>query len=145
MTCASFVESVGFDKLAELPGDPLAVEEEDERSLFNDAARRLMIRYMTDIYSHTTVNLDHVLGVLIREQRSRHATELEYRDRAFLAMERIRDLGHHQLHPDFEDGCHHLVFDEEGPRFKDFLELCIEDGVLLREGEPLHEARIPAA
>ena len=58
--------------------------ETDPGSLFNDAARDLMLRYMASIYQLTTINYDHIFATIIRHQPPQAFSERAYRNRIFL-------------------------------------------------------------
>lgn len=123
--CKLLIESIETD---------LNALEEDPESGFNEAARRLMIRFMSDIYRNTTVNYDHIFGTLIRYQRARRFTERAYRNRIFLAVHQIKQLGQHRLHHFLDKSYRDIIYEDAAPIFTDFLDLCVNDGILLKEG-----------
>ncbi len=123
--------------------DNLAAMEEDPASGFNDAARRLMIRYMADIYRNTTINYDHVFATLIRYQRSRKFTERAYRNRVFLCVHQIKELGFHRLHPALERTYRDILYEEKSPMYDEFLALCVAEGVLRKDGDQYAKASPP--
>ncbi|MFA6244006.1 MAG: alpha/beta fold hydrolase, partial [Candidatus Hydrogenedentales bacterium] len=115
--------------------DNLNAMEEDPESGFNEAARRLMIRYMAEIYRNTTVNYDHIFGTLIRYQRARKFTERAYRNRIFLCVHQIKQLGHHRLHHVLDRSYRDILYEDASPMYGDFLDLCVREGMLRREGD----------
>lgn len=115
--------------------DNLAAMEEDPESGFNEAARRVMVRYMAEIYRNTTVNYDHIFGTLIRHQRARRFTERAYRNRIFLCVHQIKQLGQHRLHHVLDQSYRDILYEDASPMYADFLDLCIREGALRREGE----------
>lgn len=123
--CKLLIESIETD---------LNALEDDPDSGFNEAARRLMIRFMADIYRNTTVNYDHIFGTLIRYQRARRFTERAYRNRIFLAAHQIKQLGQHRLHHFLDTSYRDIIYEDAAPMFTDFLDLCVNDGILIREG-----------
>ncbi|MCC6794470.1 MAG: alpha/beta fold hydrolase [Candidatus Hydrogenedentes bacterium] len=132
--CKLLIESIETD---------LNALEEDPESGFNEAARRLMIRFMADIYRNTTVNYDHIFGTLIRYQRGRRFTERAYRNRIFLAAHQIKHLGQHRLHHFLDKSYRDIIYEDAAPMFTDFLDLCVNDGILIREGnEYVRNSRI---
>ena len=124
--CKLLIESIETD---------LNALEDDPESGFNEAARRLMIRFMADIYRNTTVNYDHIFGTLIRYQRARRFTERAYRNRIFLAVHQIKQLGQHRLHHFLDKAYRDIIYEDAAPMFTEFLDLCVNDGILLREGD----------
>lgn len=119
----------------------LLAMEEDPTSAFADAARRMMFKYMSDIYRLTTVNYDHLTATLLRHQGDRPMTEAEYRTRVFLCAHRTVELGQHQLHGLVERTYRETIYDEPSPKLDDFLALCVEKGLLKRENGAL--VRVP--
>ncbi|GMU92913.1 MAG: hypothetical protein AMXMBFR4_19710 [Candidatus Hydrogenedentota bacterium] len=119
--CALLIESIDAD---------LNALEQDPESGFNEAARRLMVRYMADIYRLTTVNFDHIFGTLIRHQRARKFTERAYRNRIFLSIHQIKRLGQHRLHPLLDRSYRDIIYEDPSPVFTDFLDLCMNDGII---------------
>ncbi|MDZ4860028.1 MAG: alpha/beta fold hydrolase [Candidatus Hydrogenedentes bacterium] len=123
--CKLLVESIETD---------LNTLEEDPESGFNEAARRLMVRFMADIYRNTTVNYDHIFGTLIRNQRARKFTDRAYRNRIFLAVHQIKQLGQHRLHHVLDRSYRDILYEDASPILTDFLDLCLSEGILLKQG-----------
>jgi len=107
--------------------------ENDPASAFTEAARRLMYRYMSDIYRLTTVNYDHLSATIIRHLPEQKFTEENYRSRVFLAAHHMMKLGHHRVHNVLRDTYREVVFDEPSPKLLKFLDLCVQEGVVLKE------------
>lgn len=108
--------------------------ETDQGSLFNDTARKMMLRYMENIYQLTTINYDHILATLIRHQRTTSFTERSYRNRIFLCIHKIKSCEHYHLHNALEKTYRRIVFEEHCPRFNDFMDLCLKEGAIRKEG-----------
>ncbi len=108
--------------------------EMDSGSLFNKAARELMLRYMRDIYRLTTINYDHLFATLIRHQQGVYSTERAYRNRIFLCAYQLRKLGKHRLHGVLESTFRDIVFEDPSEKFHDFATLCLDEGLIIREG-----------
>ncbi len=111
--------------------------EQDPASLFNDAAVRLMRRYMAAIYERTTINHDHLFATLVRHQGRRRWSERQYRNRMYLCARELRQLGRHRMHSLLERHHQDIVSDEPCPRFDDFLGLCLREHLLELEGAGL--------
>lgn len=116
-------------------GDDLSKLEADPRSLFHDAADQLMHRYMHDIYRMTRVNYDHIFATLIRHQGTRPFTERRYRNRIYLCAHEIRKTGRYQMHDLLRNTYRDVVFEDPSPKFHDFLNIAIKEGVLTKDGE----------
>jgi len=116
-------------------GDDLNKLEADPKSLFNEAASKLMPRYMEDIYKRTRINYDHIFSTIVRYQGSRAFTERRYRNRIFLAVHQLLEEDHHDLHGLLKDTYRSIIYEDPSPKFNDFVNLCTEEGVLEREGD----------
>ncbi|HRK34836.1 MAG TPA: 1-acyl-sn-glycerol-3-phosphate acyltransferase, partial [Candidatus Hydrogenedentes bacterium] len=123
--CKLLVESIETD---------LNALEEDPESGFNEAARRLMIRFMADIYRNTTVNYDHIFGTIIRHQRARKFTDRAYRNRIFLSVHQVKQLGQHRLHHVLDRSYRDIIYEDPSPILTDFLDLCVNEGILIKQG-----------
>ncbi|HPO12848.1 MAG TPA: alpha/beta hydrolase [Candidatus Hydrogenedentes bacterium] len=107
--------------------------EMDPASLFNDAARKLMLRYMKDIYQHTTVNYDHLFAGMLRYYPARTFTEHAFRDRVFLCAKELKRL-EYRVHTVLQNTFRDMVYEEDARKLDNFLKLCIQEGVLRRNG-----------
>ncbi|MCP4642572.1 MAG: alpha/beta fold hydrolase [bacterium] len=116
------------------PHDVEALEE-DPRSLFNDAARGLMRRHMDAIYGLTLVNHDHVTAALLRYQRSSQCSGRLYRNRVYLAIDALKRAQCCSMHPSMGEPHDRILFEEDTAHFDDFMDLCVRQGVLRKEGE----------
>jgi len=104
-----------------------------------DLAEEIMQRYMADIYSMTTVNHEHLFASLLRMYPRRRIRDVELRRRVFLAASRISDMEQPEvfLHKSLQEGQSHLLTDDRYRKVENFLELALEKGVLMRQGDAL--------
>jgi len=109
--------------------------EDDPGSLFNDAAHRLMQRYMRDIYDLTTVNYDHLFAAMLRHQPPGPFTERAFRNRVFLCAHELARRGTYRLHSLLERTYRDMVYEEPSEKFNDFMGLSVKEGVLTRDGD----------
>jgi len=129
-----YLERPGFEELMACGEADLERLEENPRSPFNEVARQLMLRYMTEIYRLTTINHDHIFATLIRHQRAEEFTERAYRNRIFLSARRILELGTHPVHDLLRHHYREILYEEPSEKFNDFLDLCLRERILAREG-----------
>jgi esterase/lipase len=113
----------------------LELLEADGKSLFNDAARKLMFRYMRAIYDLTTVNYDHIFAALIRHQESVSFTERAYRNRVFLCAHLLIESGLYQMHSILERKYREIIYEEPSGKFQDFMAQCMLEGLISREND----------
>lgn len=102
-------------------------------------AEEIMQRYMTEIYRMTTINHEHLFASLLRMHPWRRISDRELRRRVFLAASRIADLElpGHFLHQSLSENQAHLLTDDRYQKFDNFLQLALEKGVLMRDGQNL--------
>lgn len=96
-------------------------------------AYRLMQRYMTAIYEQTTVNHDHLFASLLRSIPFSRFSEDDFRRRAFL-LATSPSLAVLHRHQSLESGQGALLTDDRHHKFRDFLALALETGVVRRHG-----------
>ena len=119
-------------------GDDLRKLESDPKSLFNEASDKLMPRYMDEIYRMTRLNYDHVFATLIRYQGNRAFTERRYRNRIFLCIHALLQNGTYQMHDLLRDSYKAIIYEDPSPKFREFIELSIREGVIRQEGDVFH-------
>jgi len=112
----------------------------DDRLPSRPAMRReaygLMQRYMNAIYEHTTVNHDHLFASLLRSFPFSKFSEEDFRRRAYLlaSSDALSGLYRHQS---LETGQVAILTDDRHHKFREFLSLALETGVVRREGAHL--------
>jgi len=113
--------------------DPIA-----SKSTMRKEALKLMQRYMTDIYSMTTVNFDHLFSSLLRFLRHKKIDELDLCRRIFLAASQIQQHPGLFLNRSLEQDQVHLLTDDRFGIKDDFLKVAEEKGNLKRSGGTLY-------
>ncbi len=114
-------EPIGFD-------DPIP-----SRSMMRKTARKIMERYMSSIYSMTTVNHDHLLAALLKYLPENEIDEDDFRRRAYLAATLdLKRLGIHR-HESLDGSQIHLLTDDRYNKIGNFISLAIEKHVLKKE------------
>jgi len=134
-----FLEASEFAELMACGDDDIEKMEADPRSTFNDAARELTKESMTAIYNQTTVNFDHIFAHLIRHQKAKHFTERAYRNRIFLAAREIVEGDLCAVHGSLRRHYRDIIYEEPNEQFDDFLNLCVQEGLLALKGPAYHK------
>jgi esterase/lipase/1-acyl-sn-glycerol-3-phosphate acyltransferase len=93
-------------------------------------ATALMQRFMSDIYSMTTVNHDHLFASLLRALPFDKISEVDFRRRVFLLTDLVPDKTLVLCHQSLEFGQVALLTDDRYHKYRDFLELARESGVV---------------
>ncbi len=97
-------------------------------------ALRLMQRYMSDIYSMTTVNYDHIFSSMLRMMPLPRFTADDLKHKAYLAAGQNRDKMGVFFHKSLENDGLHLLTDDRFHRFENFLALACEKGIIQKQG-----------
>jgi esterase/lipase len=99
-------------------------------------ALRIMQGYMEAIYQMTTVNHDHLFASLLRSIPFSKIAAADFRRRVFLLSRDLTSLGLHR-HQSLEVGQLALLTDDRFNKYREFLALALETGVLRQEGDYL--------
>lgn len=122
--------------------------EDDPGSVFNEAARKLMLRYMDQIYQLTTVNYDHLFATVLKYQEDASFTERCFRNRVFLLASDLDVGGKYRMHDVLRKTYRDLIFEDPSQKFNDFMSICVREKLLVQEGDKFirvpQEARPPA-
>jgi esterase/lipase/1-acyl-sn-glycerol-3-phosphate acyltransferase len=103
------------------------------RQAMRREAYRLMRRYMTAIYEHTTINHDHLFASLLRSLPFRRFTEDSFRQRSFLLASSAALSGLYR-HQSLESGQVALLTDDRHHKIREFLTLALETGIIRKDG-----------
>jgi esterase/lipase len=111
-------------------------------------ATALMRRFMSDIYNMTTINHDHLFASLLRVLPFSTISEEDFRRRVFLLTDLVPDKTLVQCHQSLEFGQVALLTDDRYHKYRDFLELARESGLvrcergyLIRNAAAFHSSR----
>ncbi|HOZ46107.1 MAG TPA: alpha/beta fold hydrolase [Candidatus Hydrogenedentes bacterium] len=143
----AYLRSPRYENVMACRLSDMANLERDPESIFSEAGRELMLRYMRAIYDLTTVNTDHLLALLLRGRlRGRLSTRCCPR-RLFLAGRAVQAIENRHVHPGLVTEARRAVCDEPSPPLDEFIDLAIREGVLVPENggyrkRPFHQAVI---
>ncbi|MDH3875926.1 MAG: 1-acyl-sn-glycerol-3-phosphate acyltransferase, partial [Desulfobacteraceae bacterium] len=105
------------------------------------SALKIMQRYMTAIYSMTTVNHDHLFASMLKMIPFKTINMQDLGRRLFLAAsDNLQDTGVY-LHEDLLLDQIHLLVDDAFHKFGDFINVAEKKGVLKKKGEMLIKDR----
>lgn len=104
-------------------------------------ALKIMQRYMSSIYSLTTVNHDHLFASMLRMIPRKKIDPDDLKRRVFLATTFIRGKTGVYLHKSLEVKQVHLLTDDRFNKLADFIEIALEKGILKKKGEVLIKDR----
>ena len=105
------------------------------------SALKIMQRYMTAIYSMTTVNHDHLFASMLKMIPFKTINMQDLGRRLFLtASDNLQDTGAY-LHEDLLLDQIHLLVDDAFHKFGDFINVAEKKGVLKKKGEMLIKDR----
>ncbi|MGA9264141.1 MAG: alpha/beta fold hydrolase [Desulfobacterales bacterium] len=135
LSCKSIERGIGSRHRLQFD-DPLP-----HQHLMHKEALKIMQRYMTAIYSMTSVNHDHLFASLLRFSPHKKFEEHALRRKLFLLTGAVREVKNLYLHQNLQDDQVHLLTDDRYGRVSDFLSVAIEKGILKREGRYLIKDR----
>lgn len=90
----------------------------------------LMYDYMDAIYQMTTVNHDHIFSYLLTRYNKRRIRESTFKNRAYLALERIKKIAIRSCHSTLMQKQGYLLTDDVHGRYNDAVEAAISDGLI---------------
>ena len=97
----------------------------------------LMNKYMAEIYGMTTINIDHIFALMLKEIPSTSIDELDFRKRVYLAVALNSTADNINFHDSLKQGQINILTDDRFGKVKNFIALAIEAGVLLQEKNTL--------
>jgi len=104
-------------------------------------ALKIMERYMSSIYSLTTVNHDHLFASILRMIPRKKIDPDDLKRRVFLASIFLKDKTDFYLHKSLKGKQVHLLTDDRFNKFADFIEVALEKGILKKKGGVLIKDR----
>ena len=96
---------------------------------------KLMYRYMDGIYGMTTLNHDHIFSYFLTMDPRKNISEIELKNRAFLAIEAIKKKNLANTHSSLYKNQFHLLTDDEHDKYNSFIKAALEDGLIKIEKE----------
>lgn len=114
---------IGFDEV--LPSTPA----------MRTIALELMHRYMRAIYRMTTVNPEHLFATVLKYLPRRHFDPEDLKRRVFLAVSDNNTHPEIHLHRDMDRPPLHLLVDDRGGWFDQFINLALEKAVVQKQGD----------
>ncbi|WP_207677985.1 alpha/beta fold hydrolase [Desulfonema magnum] len=103
------------------------------RQIMRRAAMDIMERYMSSIYSMTTVNHDHLFASLLRLMPFKKIDPHDLRRRVFLAATRNLHKKVSSHHTSLDANQIPLLTDDRYNKFKEFITIALEKGVVKTE------------
>ena len=103
------------------------------RRLMRKAALDIMRRYMTDIYSMTTLNHDHLFASIMKKRPFSRMTAADLKRRVFLAASSDLNAMRIYCHENLQQEQYHLLTDDRYGRYKDFISLALEKGCVTQK------------
>jgi len=102
-------------------------------------ALQIMQRYMSAIYSMTTVNHDHLFASILRLIPFKKIDEDDLKQRVYMAVSGNLEKKGVYLHKSLQFDQVHLITDDRFHKFRDFIDLAVDKGVVLKKGKTLEK------
>jgi 1-acyl-sn-glycerol-3-phosphate acyltransferase len=94
------------------------------------AAIKMMHAYMDGIYGLTTLNHDHIFAYFLTMDPRTRIPEGDLKNRAFLAVEHIKEKRLANIHSSLNKNQFHLLTDDEHDRYASFIAAAKDDGLI---------------
>ncbi|MDY6903254.1 MAG: alpha/beta fold hydrolase [Thermodesulfobacteriota bacterium] len=108
------------------------------KKMLRTTAVHVMERYMSAIYSMTTVNHDHIFASLLKQIPSHAISEDDFRCRAYLVATRFASIKiETPRHTSLTKDQTHLLTDDRHDQFKNFMTVAENTGVVKQENSTL--------
>jgi esterase/lipase/1-acyl-sn-glycerol-3-phosphate acyltransferase len=110
------------------------------------ASVKLMKRYMDEIYGLTTINHDHIFSYILTTSPKKKMLESTLKNKAFLAIEKIKKTGQNNIHTSLVKNQFHLLTDDEHKIYESFIEAArsdnlieVKDGIIYKKHEKFNK------
>jgi esterase/lipase/1-acyl-sn-glycerol-3-phosphate acyltransferase len=97
---------------------------------FKKTAIKMMRDYMRSIYGMTTVNHDHLFSYILTRYRKNRFTEHDFKNRVFLAIQHLRDIGLMNCHTSLYQKQFYLLTDDVHDKYDDFMKEATSGGYI---------------
>jgi len=97
---------------------------------FKKTTVKMMQDYMRSIYGMTTVNHDHLFSYILTRYRKNRFTEHDFKNRVFLAIQHLRDIGLTNCHTSLYQKQFYLLTDDVHDKYDDFMKEAVSGGYL---------------
>lgn len=87
----------------------------------------IMYDYMDAIYSMTTVNLDHLFSYILTKYRKSKICENDFKNRVFLAVEKLRASGLTNYHTALDKKQFYLLTDDYHEKYESFIKAALSE------------------
>ena len=102
------------------------------RPVMGKLAEQLMLKYMSCIYNMTTLNHDHLFASMVRAIPFKKINEMDLRRRVFLLTTLNMDKMGLHTHGNLKKDQVHLITDDRYGKYKTFISMVLEKGLLKR-------------
>jgi len=120
-------ELVDMYAKTDLSLDPMKFK---EKASFRKITLRLTQDYMRAIYGMTTVNHDHLFSYLLSGYAKRKFSESDFKNRVFLAIRRLQNLGISNCHTSLYRKQFYLLTDDYHDKYESFMREAMDQGYL---------------
>ncbi len=108
----------------------LDAEEIKKDRVFRSIDADLTFKYMDSIYKMTTVNHDHVFSYILYKLPKDKIDEIDFKNRAFLAIEKIKKLSFTNYHTSLDLKQFYLLTDDDHDKYNSFIEAAVSDRLI---------------
>jgi esterase/lipase/1-acyl-sn-glycerol-3-phosphate acyltransferase len=131
LTCPKIEQDIGSRRVINFD-DSLASRKQMRRE-----ALSIMQRYMDEIYRLTTVNHDHLFASMLQRIPFRRVRPADLKRKVYLLAHQCRKLDQNVYHSSLKEDQLPLLTDDQYDKFKDFMTLAQQTGVLVGKDDKL--------
>jgi esterase/lipase/1-acyl-sn-glycerol-3-phosphate acyltransferase len=106
---------------------------------FKKVSAELMYDYMDSIYNRTTINHDHIFSYILTASPKKVIPENTFKNKAFLAIEKIGKLTSVNLHNSMKKNQFHLLTDDEYKIYDSFIDAATSDNLISVRNRKIHK------
>jgi esterase/lipase len=111
----------------------LNMEDFKKISAFRKICVSLMYDYMNAIYAMTTINHDHIMSYILTNYRQNSFSEVDFKERVFLAIEHLRNAGLPNCHTSLYKKQFYLLTDDYHEKYENFIKEAVANNYVKRE------------
>jgi len=98
---------------------------------------KVMKDYMDSIYSMTTVNHDHIFAYILANYPKNYIRDYDFKNRASLAMERIKKLNKYSFHSTLEKKNENIGGDVFHEKYDSFMNEAVKNNIIELKGDTI--------
>ena len=134
------LEKQKIKKLINNDNTYLDKDEVKNKLKFKTESTKLMYKYMNSIYSMTTVNHDHILSYLLTKYKKNKISKVDLRNRAFLAINKIKNQLKYN-HTFLDKKQNSLLVDDDNDKINNFIGALEDESLITTDKDYIYRIK----